>query len=404
MVGLEGQVGYRIKRRESPEEAARRIALEQTGAAILRLSEPETLGLAASIHDARKRCRKLRGLVRLVPPSRAKRARRLDRLFREAARELAGYRDAHAALATFDRLVASIGDDLPDGLTATHLAAVRAELARRGAEADAALAGSAETVERAISLLAEASERIQAWTADDDWAALATGLEVTYRAGAGQLAALREDPTADAGHELRKQAKYTWYHLRMLERSAPSVLTPLAGAFENLVEGLGDGNDLAVLQRLVTAEPDAFGGPEVVEPVAALLDEHHRRLRTAAVSSAGRLYAERPRAFARRLGGYWELWHTEGPERAIGPLAAPEAEPEPATEPAAITQPEPAPESALPDGDVDEISEDADEFDGLTVAQLRVLARQAGLVGHSRSRRDVLLAELRKPAEPASRD
>jgi CHAD domain-containing protein len=431
-------VGYRIKRRESPGETAVRIATEQTEAALSALAEPGRLGVEETIHDCRKRCRKLRGLLRLIPPDRARRARRLDRLYRDAARELAGYRDAHATLATFDRLLTGTIDAGSDRPAEAHLAAVRAELARRSGEANAAVADAAQPLERARELLAEAAVRIDGWTAADDWEAIGPGLDGTYRAGASALAELRRDPAATTSHELRKQAKYTWYHLRLLERSAPSVLVPLAGAFEAMVETLGDANDLAVLRDMVADDPEAFGGPAAAEVVERFLDRQHRQLRDAALSGAVRLYAERPRAFTRRMGAYWELWHTIGRELPVRPLPAAEAVPDlgSADGRPPVVDTEPGPDGAFaaerPSPELDDRTDQGDEsesdpghdrtdqgdesesdpghdrtdqgdesegegdgLDDLTVAGLRALARAEGLAGLSRARRDRLLVELR---------
>lgn len=399
-------MGYRIKRREKPAKAAARIAREETEAALAALADPVARSPIESIRDCRTRCRKLRGLVRLIPPDRAKRARRLDRLYRQAARELTGPGDASAALTTFDRLVAATAGTTTDRPDA-RLAVVRSELARRSSEADAAPVGPTEATERAAGHLSDALGRIDGWGAGRGWDAIGIGLAATYRAGAAHLATLREDPGAGAGDGLHEQAEYTTYHLRLLERSAPSLLTPLAAAFENLVEGLGDADDLAVLRHTLAAQPEAFGGDEVTGPVLALLDDHQRRLRDAAVSSAGRLYAERPQAFARRLEAYWELWRKSGPERPIEPLAAQEATAESAPG-AAPDAPDAAPEdgaaapeegaTAPEDGAAapEDGADGADGLDELTVAELRALAREAGLTGHSRSRRAVLLGELRR--------
>jgi len=352
-------MSYRIKRSETPTEAVTRIAAEETGAALADLADPDSRGVVEAVHDCRKRCRKMRGLLRLAPPTRAKRYRRLDRSYRDAARALSGYRDAHATLATLDRLVA-VTDDLPDGL-----GPVRRELVRRADAASDAVDRGAESIGRAQELLNGAAALLDGWTIEGDgWRALGPGLQATYAQGLAALDELIADPSSARSHELRKRAKYTWYHLRLLQRSAPSILVSLSAGFEELVECLGDANDLAVLAELLEDEPEAFGEDEGRQATHDFLESHRGSMLEAALGRARRLYAEEPEAFARRLGRYWKVWHRHGAEAPVGPIGH-------------------------------ESVDVADGLDELTVAQLRPLARELGLANLSSRRRHELLADLR---------
>ena len=140
-------MGYRFERDETVGDAFRRIARAQSDKAL------DEVGSAAAnpadedaIHDCRKRCKKLRGLIRLVRPALDQATyRAANEAFRDAARELSGLRDAQALLATFDSVVA-VPSEPPrlDGFES-----VRAELVRRaGTEPDGDDAG-ASTFERA---------------------------------------------------------------------------------------------------------------------------------------------------------------------------------------------------------------------------------------------------------------
>ena len=65
----------------------RNIAHDQLGAAISDLVEPGD-DLVEAIHDCRKRCKKLRGLVRLVRPALGDQYSDANATFRDAGREL----------------------------------------------------------------------------------------------------------------------------------------------------------------------------------------------------------------------------------------------------------------------------------------------------------------------------
>jgi len=300
-------VGYRFERDETVGDAFRRIASTQSDKAL------DEVGSAAAnpadedaIHDCRKRCKKIRGLIRLVRPSLdAATYRAANEAFRDAARELSGLRDAQALLATFDSVVAVPTE--PPRLD--DFESVRAELVRRaGAEPDRDDAG-ASTFERAGDLLRAGHDLVvDADLHAEGWGAVRGGLAQTYRRGRDALEVVYDDPTPDNFHELRKRAKYSWYHLRLLGPSAPAILDPLAKQFERLAEGLGDAHDLAVLRVQLDDDPDSFGGEATVHAALELLDQHREKLEHDGVSLAEQLYAEPPKPFARRLERYWDAW------------------------------------------------------------------------------------------------
>lgn len=300
-------MGYRFERDETVGDAFRRIASTQSDKAL------DEVGSAAAnpadedaIHDCRKRCKKIRGLIRLVRPALDQATyRAANEAFRDAARELSGLRDAQALLATFDSVVAVPTE--PPRLD--DFESVRAELVRRaGAEPDGDDAW-ASTFERAGDLLRAGHDLVvDADLHADGWGAVRGGLAQTYRRGRDALEVVYDDPTPDNFHELRKRAKYSWYHLRLLGPSAPAILDPLAKQFERLAEGLGDAHDLAVLRVQLDDDPDSFGGEATVHAALELLDQHREKLEHDGVSLAEQLYAEPPKPFARRLERYWDAW------------------------------------------------------------------------------------------------
>ena len=300
-------MGYRFERDETVGDAFRRIARTQSDKAL------DEVGSAAAnpadedaIHDCRKRCKKLRGLIRLVRPALDQATyRAANEAFRDAARELSSLRDAQALLATFDSVVAAPTE--PPRLD--DFESVRAELVRRaGTEPDGDDAW-ASTFQRAGDLLRAGHDLVvDADLHADGWGAVRGGLAQTYRRGREALEVVYDDPTPDNFHELRKRAKYSWYHLRLLGPSAPAILDPLAKQFERLAEGLGDAHDLAVLRVQLDDDPDSFGGEATVHAALELLDQHREKLEHDGVSLAEQLYAEPPKPFARRLERYWDAW------------------------------------------------------------------------------------------------
>jgi hypothetical protein len=94
---------YRFKRSDgSVEQVVRRIATEHTECAIEEIDGRE-IGIDETVHQLRKRCKKVRGLIRLVRPA-FDYGDENDR-FRDVAKSLSGLRDARTAIKTYDAVV-----------------------------------------------------------------------------------------------------------------------------------------------------------------------------------------------------------------------------------------------------------------------------------------------------------
>jgi CHAD domain-containing protein len=129
-----------------------------------------------------------------------------------------------------------------------------------------------------------------------------------YKQGYRAAAAASADATAENLHEWRKQAKYLWHQLQILEPVWPGLMDELGNQLHELTRALGDEHDLAVLREKVTAEPDAFGGDNALETLLALIDRRREELRQEAFLLGRRLYCDRPRVFTARMKSYWKAW------------------------------------------------------------------------------------------------
>lgn len=309
---------FRIESGAPVAAEVRRIAHEQTTAALDGLADVDRGDAVARIHDSRKRCKKVRGLVRLVRPALGRHYAIANETYRDAARELSQYRDAQALLGTFDELLDVAGGHL----AADRAAPVRERLVEESDRATSDVDGTAAPIGRALNLLEEARAQINEWSLDaTGWDAVVGGLQKTYRRGSVALEHAVVSPTAESFHDLRKRAKYTWYHHRLLEATAPSILQPLSKVWHDLSDSLGDAHDLAVLADRLLGDPDAHGGADAVDAVMVVLDGHRVDLERRSVALAERLYAEKPKHFARRLGAYWSTWEEHGTERPAGEIA-----------------------------------------------------------------------------------
>jgi CHAD domain-containing protein len=296
---------YRLKTDEDAAAGIRRIAAGRTEKALERLRNADHGELAAAVHGARKDLKKLRGLLRMVRGELGKKTFKAeDRLFRDAGRALSGSRDAEVKLATllalrhrFDKLPADAAERW-EGRLETE----RDELA-------AVVAGEAEGhIHQAVEAIEAGRASIRHWSLEtDSWKLVGPGLTRTYRQGREEMDRALTDPSTENVHQWRKRVKDLWYQLRILREAWPGPLGESVAQAHELTELLGDHHDLAVL----TADLRTRTGLGDRAPFEAAIARRQSELLDAALAIGRRLYAEKPKAYRRRLKRYWLAWRED---------------------------------------------------------------------------------------------
>ena len=96
--------------------------------------------------------------------------------------------------------------------------------------------------------------------------------------------------------------KDLWYQSRLLaEVCGPSIVGQAKDAHA-LADLLGDEHDLAVLDQKLT---HGLPAPVDVDGVRELIAHRREELRAEALRIGGRVYAEKPKAFRRRMRRIW---------------------------------------------------------------------------------------------------
>jgi CHAD domain-containing protein len=282
----------------SPVQDVRSIArrlVEQANGHLNGLDDAAPDQLADDIHEFRKCCKESRALAQMIASTTGRSGRRFDRALSSAARQLSATRDAHIIADTLAKL------DLDRGAVPMP--------PETAAEAVAPTA-----VATAATRIAEALAELATWESAKGFEPIAAGVERSYRSARRRLAVLRDDDCDEHLHAWRKAVKRFWYQVRVLERSAPSMLRPLSTVLADLAELLGDDHDVSVLIADISANPDRYGGSPAADEAIAAASERQRALRRAAVRLGSTIFAERPPAFRCRIEAYWELTRNEGPE------------------------------------------------------------------------------------------
>lgn len=297
-------MAYRIRFGESVSDAVRRICLEQLDEAAEDVRGDE-VDVHEGVHQARKRFKKIRAVLRLVRPALGDAYPLENAWFRDEARDLSLLRDASALVETIDRL----GETFSDQIDETFLHRTRdAFLERRArvAEEEIDLDGQVEELARAIP---DALDRVAGWTlAAEGFDAIGPGFRKTYARGRRAIVVAYAAPTGDHFHELRKRSKYHRYHLRLLQPVWPAVLKPSVRATHDLTDLLGENQDLQVLRTTLLEEPDVLGHDRDSQVLLGLVERRQSELRSRAEPLARRIFAEKPGAATARIGAYWHQW------------------------------------------------------------------------------------------------
>jgi hypothetical protein len=125
-------MAFRLKPGRSVASEIRRIVLRQIEAAtdgLKAIGDPES---DEAVHDARRRVKKIRAIIRLVRPALGKPSRAVDKDLRDVSRLLAPVADGQGIIATLDALGRRYDRLLPKQL----LASIRTRLIDRGSQTD----------------------------------------------------------------------------------------------------------------------------------------------------------------------------------------------------------------------------------------------------------------------------
>jgi CHAD domain-containing protein len=296
-------MAFRFQRKESIRDGVQRIADEQIGKAIAELDDPD-LSDAEKVHQLRKRCKKLRGLIRLVRPGFEKVYQQENVWFRDTARALSTLRDSKTIIDALDGLTEHFADEVNPSV----FEAIRRELVARREQLPEEESDLSQRLETARERMQQARDRIGDWNGGIDRKALAAGLTKTYERCRRDLKQARTSPTPEALHEWRKRVKYHWYHIRLLENAWPELFVAVGEVAKQVSDQLGDDHDLAVLRSTLCSDPESFGGPELIDQLTGLIDRRRRQLQKRAFRDGRRLFCEKPKQFTNRCMRYWDEW------------------------------------------------------------------------------------------------
>jgi CHAD domain-containing protein len=257
---------------------------------------------AAAVHDLRKALKGWRAMMRLIVPTIGDDAERMRIEARDLAREIAAARDGQAAQEALADLLSEHDDNLP-GAPRRARATIEERLA--------ALRTSAEAVSLTTERKAQISEMwtragaaIERWPlAKFDRTEAARQLAASYRRVRNAIPEDWSKASPEALHKLRQRVVVHRYQMELAEPLWPKVMRLWVSEAQRLRDRLGSHHDLMILQHLTAPHQPLSRWRSKLAPLITARQAEHV---TAAKRLAGRLFAETPKAFLRRLASLWE--------------------------------------------------------------------------------------------------
>jgi CHAD domain-containing protein len=252
---------------------------------------------AIVVHGVRTAMKRWRAYLRLLEPFLDADALRLRIEARDLARGLAGARDAQSAL---DAL-ADLGEDYAP-FSEKSLATVneRINAMRTSAETATLTDGTRERLAKTFALTLDNVDR---WSLDHvKFADLAESLTAGYRRAQEAVPADWTSAETEALHALRQRVIIHRYQMELATPLWPRLARVWTQEAQRLRDRLGRHHDLAMLANLAAPhQPLARWRSRLAPAIASRQADHIE----AAMRQAGRLFAERPKAFCRRMEALW---------------------------------------------------------------------------------------------------
>ena len=301
---LEANMGEKpaLKPRAAIGPSMRAFAGHVLAQARATLMDPETSNQDA-VHYFRRAMKEWRALMRLLAPF-VPDAQQWRREGRDHARALGLARDGQSALNAFDDLMKK--STTLATLSERSAATIRGRLeAIRASEEQAVL--TPDLRDQIVAWLDAAAAAVELWPLDPlEFSAIAGRLTGGYRNARRLIPADWATASPEELHELRRRVVDHRYQMELIEPLWPRFGRMWTGEAERLRDRLGRCQDLEVLTRLTGPhQPLAHWrsrlAPACAERTAELAHRAHR--------IAARLFAERPKAFRRRLESLWDNGH-----------------------------------------------------------------------------------------------
>jgi CHAD domain-containing protein len=285
-------MAYRLRADESIADGLRRVARKELESAHEELKNDRGTAAGKTIHEVRKRIKKVRAIVALIESDRGRGLGKSRKRLRRVSRALSPLRDADAVLELVDTLQRGRRKAFDEHTVARIRKLLTAE--QRAVAAAASKDRVRQRIDRDITKLATAAKR---WRPRHKRVrALEPGLRRVFRRGQKARTRAIEQGRAADFHEWRKGLKALWYQLRLVEPFAPALGKQIQ-LLHQATSWLGDDHNADVFCRQVVAKGAQRDAQEVQRVVSRFQDD----LRRKAVGRTQAFFEPKPAVFVRNV-------------------------------------------------------------------------------------------------------
>ena len=253
------------------------------------------------VHFVRTMIKRLRAMLRLLQPAIAAASFERENVsLKNAARRLAGLRDAAVGEKTLERLAKAARGKREQEACKVVLEHYRL---RGPAKSVAQQKNTMRAVARMLRRSRQDIQRLR--IAQDEWQSIGPGLAQVYRSGRKRMKNALTSGDDAAFHRWRTRVKALYYQLQTLESVWPKRLGKTVASLRKLEHKLGADHDLSVLKSILENAPGKLGDDHAHERVNACAHKESRRLRRVSRSLGETIFADKSRHFIRKFRKHW---------------------------------------------------------------------------------------------------
>jgi CHAD domain-containing protein len=260
------------------------------------LADPE-LTDADAVHEVRKALKRWRALLRLLAHPLGELADQMRMEARELMRALSSARDAQSSL---DALTDLRKAEVPFSATSLETIGQRLDAIKDAAEQTGFTNEMRQRLSRYLDYATLSLERWPIKAIDFD--TVADGLISTYRRARQLIPDNWAEADAEHLHDLRRRVVEHRHQMDLMEPLWPRLGQVWAEEAQRLRNRLGACQDLAVFVALTAPHQPLAPWRSRLTPLVAARRGAHLKM---AARLAGRLFAEKPKAFRKRIAALW---------------------------------------------------------------------------------------------------
>jgi CHAD domain-containing protein len=297
-----------LKQGEPAMRGARRVLIEHIDRSI-HIVQRHSLA-DEPVHETRKEMKWTRAGLRLLREALGETAyRRLNGLVRDAARPLTPMRDAKVLRDTLDNVLQQAGKSAQKD----RLSELRQVLLQEHRLSRDQL--SNKDLNAISTCLQEVKQHLQGLPDSRlDHAPTDAALKRAYKKAQKAFALAEKEPGNEHLHEWRKQVKYHFHQLALVQPLKPKRIGATIKQAHQLSDHLGDDHDLAVLHEKIalhSTQAQASSGAVATDALIKRLERQRAKLQRKSYRLGRKLYTDKPKQVSKQVGKYVDAWRQQ---------------------------------------------------------------------------------------------